>query len=380
MYVPLFNTDLREDNLVPCYVFYGEETFLADQFVDQIRDMLSGSSGEDLHLDRYDLEDSKWPEIIDTARTVPFLFHPWRILVVKIPERRAGANGRGWRKGSAAEDEGKGARFLSQADRKIIADFLAEPTPRTVIVVIMSGKVRKNDAIVRFFSSLPKSATLVREVKPFSREAVRKWAERKVQSLGKSLTDAANARLYEIVGSDLRLLANELEKLAVYVGEKRGIDEDDVNEATAWVRSYEAYELDDALTNGDFGTGTVVLNNLFAEGERPEMIVARMTTFFRNILTAQIWLREKSRGREEIFQAFFPYIKKTHGDLYRTKSQDFFKVVEGLTPTELNTILRALQQSDIKIKTTEADEKTVLEIFLMEYCLMRRRKKSTSKG
>jgi DNA polymerase-3 subunit delta len=380
VYVSLFNADLREDDLLPCYVFFGEETFLADQFVDQIRGLLSAASGEDLHLDRYDLEDSGWPEIIDTARTVPFLFHPWRILVVRVPERRPGANDRGWKKGSAAEDEGKGVKFLSQSDRKAVADFLAEPTPRTVIVVILSGKVRKNDAIVRFFSGLPRSAVAVKEVKPFSREAVKRWADGKAQELGKSLSDAANARLYDVVGSDLRLLANELEKLAVYVGEKKRIEEGDVDEATAWVRSYKSYELDDALTGADFEKGIAVLNNLFAEGEKPEMILARMSVFFRNILTAQVWLREKSRGREEIFQTFFPYIQKTHIDLYRTKSKVFFEAVEALTPAELNTVLRALRQSDLKIKTTEADEKTVFEIFLMEYCLMRKRKAPTSRG
>jgi DNA polymerase-3 subunit delta len=379
VYSSLLGSDLREDALLSCYFFFGEETFLADQFVDQLKALLSGSSGEDLHVDRYYLEETKWSEVIDSARTAPFLFQPWRILVVKVPERRPGTDKGSWKRGGPANGEGKGARYLSHADQKIIGDFLAEPPARTVLVVVMPGKVRRNDAAVRFFSSLPKSSTLVREVKPLSQEAVGKWAERRAQTLGKSLTEGAKDRLYEFVGSDLRLLANEIEKLAVFVGEKRGIDEDDVSQATAWVRSYEAYELDDALTGADFEKGIAILGNLFSEGERPEMIVARLTTFFRNVLLAQTWLREKSRDREAIFQTFFPYLQKTHVDLYRRKYGAFFGMVEGLSRTDLNRVLRELQRADIRIKTSDADEKTTLETFLMEYCLMRARKKSTSR-
>lgn len=380
MYSLLLNAEIREETLLSGYFFYGEETFLADQFVDQLRDMLAASSGEDFHVDRFYLDETKWMDIIDTARTVPFLFHPWRVICVRIPERKAGSDRGGWKKGDGDGDEGKGARFLSETDQKIIRAYFAEPSARTTLVVVLPGKVRKNDAVVRFYSSLPKSAVLVKEVKPLYYEGVKRWADRKTQALGKSLTEGAKARLYEIVGSDLRLLTNELEKLAVFVGEKRGIDEDDVNQATGWLRSYEAYELDDVLTNADFGKGVSVLSSLFSEGEKPEMILARLATFFRNVLTAQTWLREKSLTRDEIFQHFFPYILKTQGDFYRGKFGAFFSVVEGLSRADLNFVLRELQKADIKIKTTDAEEQTVLEIFLKEYCLLRGAKKAISRG
>jgi DNA polymerase-3 subunit delta len=380
VYSPVLNAEIREDSLSACYFFFGEETFLADQFVDHLREMLAVSSGEDFHVDRFYLDETKWMDIIDTARTVPFLFHAWRVIVVRVPERKPGSDKGGWKKGDADGGEGKSSRFLGEMDQKIIRAYFADPSARTTLVVILPGKVRKNDAAVRFFSSLPKPAVLVKEVKPLYFEGVRKWADRKAQALGKSLSEGAKARLYEIVGSDLRLLANELEKLAVFVGEKRGIDEDDVNQATGWLRSYEAYELDDILTSADFRKGVVVLGSMFSEGEKPEVIVARLATFFRNVLTAQTWLRERSKTRDEVFQAFFPYILKTQGEFFRTKFNGFFAVVDGLSQGELRSVLQELQKADVKIKTTDADEQTVLEIFLKGYCLLRGRKKVTSRG
>ena len=124
----------------------------------------------------------------------------------------------------------------------------------------------------------------------------------------------------------------------------------------------------------DFAKGAAILNDLLAEGDRPEQIVARLAGYFRNVLAAQTWLREKGRTKEEIFGEFFPYISKNFSDLYRRKFNEFFGVVEGLSSSELNALLGKLRKVDVRLKTTDAVSKTVLEIFLREYCLVRKTK------
>ena len=381
MFSPVLSAEIREDALAACYFFYGAEVFLAEQFVDQLRDVLAASSGEDFRVERFYLDESRWMDIIDTARTAPFLFQSWRVLAVTLPERRSGSD-KGGGRGAASEEggEGKGVKFLGEVDQKIIRGYFADPPDRTVLVVVLPGGAKKNDSVVRFFSSLPKTAVVVREIKPLSTKDLLAWADRKAQALGKSLAPEAKARLVDVVGSDLKLLTNEIEKLAVFVGDKKVIGEDDVNQATACLRSYETYAIDDALTAADFERGVTVLGSLFAEGARPEMLVGRLATFFRNVLAAQTCLREKSRTREEIFQAFFPNIQKTFTNLYNSKFKSFFSVVDGLSRADLGSLLRKLQQADIRLKTTDADARTVLEVFLKEYCLSIEKGKAISRG
>jgi len=356
------------------YLFYGEETFLAEEFIDELKNELTSSSGGEFPLTRMDLDEWKWREVIDTARTAPFLFEPWRAIVVRFPERRPGSDKA---RSKAAEPDGeddRGAKFLSVADQKILRDYFADPPLKTVLVVIKAGRVRKDDAVVRFFQSLPKASVAVAEMKPLKPAALMQRADEKARSLGKTLTEAAKKRLFEIIGPDLRLTLNEVGKLAVYVGDRKGIDEEDVNQATAWQRSYQAYELDDALAAADFAAGAAVLNDLLAEGERPEQVVGRLAGFFRNVLAAQTWLRERSRTKEEIFQTLFPQIQKSWRGLYSEKLQQFFAAVEGLSSSELNALLGKLRKVDVRLKTTEAGPKRVLEIFLREYCLARRKR------
>ncbi len=60
--------------------------------------------------------------------------------------------------------------------RRSSANTAPRPPARTVLVVVMPGKVRKNDTVVRFFSSLPKAAVTVKELKPLYPKALRAWA------------------------------------------------------------------------------------------------------------------------------------------------------------------------------------------------------------
>ncbi len=366
---------LREDALLPGYFFFGEEDVLAEEFIEDLERLLGASSEGEIHLTRFDLDESKWRDVVDAARTAPFLFDPRRILAVRIPEPKPGADRASDRRPETGE--GRGPKHLSALDQKILKDYFADPPSRTVLVIVRAGRVRRDDAIVRFFSSLPKTALAITEMKRLTEYRLMQRAEEEARSLGKTLTEGGKKRLFELLGQDLRLALNEVRKLAIFVGEKKGIDERDVDLATAGQRSFQAYELDDALAAADFAKGAAILGELFAEGERSEVILGRLAGFFRNVLAAQTWLREKSRTKDEIFQAYFPGISKTYVDLYRRKYEEFFGVVEGLSPAELNSLLVKLRELDRKLKTTgakDAGEKILIETFLREFCLARKKK------
>ncbi|MGZ5454178.1 MAG: hypothetical protein ACXW2R_08280, partial [Candidatus Aminicenantales bacterium] len=156
---------LREETLLPGYFFFGEEDFLAEEFIEELEALLASSIGGEFHLTRMDLDEAKWRDIVDTARTAPFLFEPWRAIVVRIPERKAGPDRGADKKAGADGEDGKGTKYLSGLDQKILREYFADPPSRTVIAVIRAGHVRRDDAAVRFFQSLPKTAMSVLEMK-----------------------------------------------------------------------------------------------------------------------------------------------------------------------------------------------------------------------
>jgi DNA polymerase III delta subunit len=292
--------------------------------------------------------------------------------VVWIPERSSASELRAGRKGGKAEAGRKRSRFLGSAEEKLLESYFKDPPARTILVVVQQGRIRRDDPLLRLFASFPKTSVLVREIKPYTAYQAKKWVDRKALALGKGLSEGARDRLYDIVGSDLRLLANELDKLAVFAGERKVIEAGDVDAVTAWVRSFESYEMDDILVK--------ILNGLFMEGFEPEQVVGRLAAFFQNILSAQARLQAGGESKRDIFAAFFPAIKESYQDLYRRKFNGFFGIVDGLSASDLNAVLAGLREVDWKIKTTDGDAEIALEAWLKEYCDLVGRRRATSPG
>ncbi|MGB8952588.1 MAG: DNA polymerase III subunit delta [Candidatus Aminicenantales bacterium] len=343
--------EIKEGNILPCYFFFGKEIYQAHQFIDALKNRLISPDIQGLNLERFSLEESSWVEVIDLARTVPFFFSPWRIIVVDT---------------SARED-------LSSSEEKILAGYFSSPSPRTVLVVLFSDKIPKNKSLYRFFSSLPSSQIKIKELKILKERNLFSWMDGKLSLLGKAATPEAKSRLLEVVGNNLQMLDNELEKLVTYVGEKRVIDLDDVNLVADWVKSVVEWELANSLEKADLEQCLIILDRLFTEGVKPEYVLGIISAFFRDILLAKVWLKEKKKDRKEIFRELKPRISEKYGSLYATKFHNFFALVEGLALKELNGFLAELRQIDLKMKTSDASPQALLEGFFYSYCRFQER-------
>ena len=368
MFSKALGREIGEDELAPGYLFHGEESYFADLFVLELSSLLAPGDAPDFRVDRIYLDEAGWGEVLDSARTAPFLFSHWRVIVVRAPERKPDAE-----KGREKE-----AKLISAAEEKMLTRYFADPPSRTVLVIVLPGKLQKGNAAVRFLSALP--GVVAKDAKPMKDWEVAKWMDIKARSLGKALAQDAGRRLFEIVGNDLRRLDNELEKLAVFVDEEKVITAAAVDQATAWIRDFDPYELDNALDEADLRKCLIVLDGLFKAGEKPEQILARLTAFVRNVLAAKVLLAEGGRDRKAIFKAFFPRISETYRGLYERKFAEFFALVDGLSMADVGRLLESLTETDVRIKSTDADRRTAFESFLFEYCRLRKRAGTTSRA
>lgn len=357
MYSFLFNKEIREEALVPCYFFYGEETFLAYQFVDRLKEALISPEIQDYNVERFNLEDNSWAEVLDLARTIPFFFSPWRIIVVEIPKEKK--------------------ENLPPQEQRILKDYFSSPLSKTVMVIIFSGKIKKSSALFKFFSSLSSSTAFLKEFKFLRDKSLYAWMDKKFLSQGKRVTQEAKIRLEELAGRDLRRVNNEIEKLVTFVGEKKVVDLDDVNQVSGWVKTFFDWELADSLEKADFGQSVIVLNNFFKEGIKPEYILGSIARFFRDIFLAKLLLKEKDVDKKAVFKELKPHISEKFGSFYASKFREFFSLVEKFSRSDLNHILAELEKVDLMIKTSNLSPQTLLESFLFDYCELRKREKVT---
>lgn len=339
------------------YFFYGEETYLAHLFLEELRAARPGM--EDSPVRRFDLSVQRWPEILDEARSPSLLFSTGRILLIESPHRKR-------------DNVPSPYEKLTESDKRLLSDYFADPTPATSLVFIYPGKIRPTAPLVRFFSGLS-SQVRIEEVKRLRERELVSWVRRRFASRQNTATPEAVGRLVELVGRDLRALDGEVEKVSTYAGPKQEIEAEDVDAVSGWIKSYVEWELAEHLERADYRQCLLVMHKLLEqEGVAPLRILALVAGFFRDILLAKLRLQEGLKDRKAIFREIKPQIRESYRGLYERQFRQLFSLVEDISESDLQHILDRLRDLDLKLKSTTLAFRFLMEGFLFEYCWIRR--------
>jgi len=336
-----------EPPLPPCFFFYGEETFLAWSFIEKLRSDLSPDGEAELREERFLLGEQTWTDIIDEARSVPLLFLSHRLIVTVVRK-------------------GKGDR-ISESEKRRIGEYLEDPAPQTILIIIYKGKSPKNSAFVRFFSTRTRSVRS-REVKRLREEGLHAWIEFRLRESGRRAEAGAVDRLLEFAGNEMARLDSEFEKIITFLGDKKIMEVDDVNQVSGWVKSFFEWEFTDSLEKADYEQCLLTLGKLMSkEGVAAGQIANLISWFLRDLLFAKVALREKSLDREMIFNQVRPQLRKSFGSLYSRKFRRFFAAVDRISMKSLGRLITEMERIDLTMKSTHPPAREMLERLLFHY-------------
>lgn len=340
---------------VPFYFLYGEEDYLARLILEELKLRIS-AEGKCL-VEKFELGSVSWPEVLDVARLSQGLFATWRLLILYGEYR--------------SEEEGKEKKkpqswSLSPTDKKAIRDYLASPNPQTILAVYISGDPKKIEgtSLSRFLKSFPEVKKAFIKLQAFPSEK-KQWIRQEFRLRGKSIDEVALDRLMEMVGSDLGILHQEIEKIALFIGDKKLISIEDVNQITGWVAEADVWDLEEHLERGQV-TGCIrVLDRLLAKGIKEEYILHQLAKSLNNIFLAKHLLQE-GKSQREVFKLVKPYIKEYYS-FYPRKFKSLFHAVHHLSFDALDEVLQNLKEVDLALKSTKLPPQVVFENFFFKY-------------
>ncbi|MFQ6083305.1 MAG: DNA polymerase III subunit delta [Candidatus Aminicenantia bacterium] len=338
-----FIRNLEKKNITPCYFFYGRETFLADQALTLLRSSIIPPESEDFNYNKFSLEENSWQEIISTAQTIPFLSSGRRLISVKVKDKRS--------------------ETISSVDLKILKEYFSSPASFSIIVISVENPDRKKP-LYKFFSSLSPEICCLVELKPLKENQLYLWIDDKLAKESKKLTPEGKARLIEIVGTDLRNLDNELEKLITFVGKKEIIQSEDIEEITGDLRTFAFWELSNCLEKADFEKSLKIINHLTKEGTHHLVILGVFLKFFQRLLLVKLMMKEKHSFQEISQRTSIPVFK----------TNNIIKLAQQFSGEELNLFISELKTLDLKFKSTDSSPQALLENFLYFYCTKRKKK------
>jgi DNA polymerase-3 subunit delta len=226
----------------PFYLFYGECDFLMEQAVERLcRSLLAqGTESFNLHTfygGKQGAETTDTGRIIETAQSLPFMSER-RVIVVRRTEA-----------------------YPTSALATLIP-YLQDPCPTTCLVFVCA----KADFRNKFYTFIRDAGKAIQFKNPSEKDMV-PWLMQTAKSLGLRITRRGCAYLLEMVGSQLRDLYNELEKLHVRYGTDQ-VDVEQVRELGVSSRSYTIFDLVEQISKKRAAEALKVLNRFLEEEGR----------------------------------------------------------------------------------------------------------------
>jgi DNA polymerase-3 subunit delta len=179
--------------------------------------------------------------------------------------------------------------MLKDADRlrmeawKGILAYLEVPSPTTCLICIADRVDQRNPAV----QQIERIGKILRFAAPRSEEERQRWCQRwireRAQQQGKSLSPEAELLLLNLQGSDLLRLGQEVDKLCIFVGERRDINVEAVEALVGEGRVREIFELTRAVSRRDLEAALSCLRRLLERGEDPLGILGMLARQVREI-------------------------------------------------------------------------------------------------
>ena len=336
------------------YIFHGDEEFTRSEEVAKLKAQILRDGMGDLNITVLDGRKASLDDIIAACDTLPFFTNRRLILVEGFLQRLDPPERGGDKVDSVAEDELAGK----------LAAYLKRLPPTARLLFVERAPLSPKNPILR--AAQETKDAYVREFKTPSEGELQSWVQRRAKEKGTSINREAASLLISFVGQDLRLLDQELEKLAALANYARPITAEDIKVLVTPAYEEDIFALVDALGVRDREGVMRQLQRLLAKGAHELYLLTMIVRQFRLILSVKDLAEERRLTAQEIRRE----LRISHDFIVdKLLRQGRYFELE-----ELEAILRQLLEIDQAIKTGRIEGRLALELFVVDLCRPRRAK------
>jgi DNA polymerase-3 subunit delta len=238
-------------------VLAGDEMFLRNQHLADIRKAVFGGGGDDLgmglvRLDAGALGGDAMAIVLDEARTGS-MFAAKKVVIVDPADPLL-------KKTDEEEEPPKKGGRPAPTRREMLENYVASPADSAVLVLAFSSWPKGT----RLHKALDKVGA-VRWCEPIKEFQAAGWVTRRAkEAYGKAMDGVAAARLAELIGPDLQRLDNELAKLALYEPDSPAITQKAVDALVGFQHEQKIWDMIDALASKDAPGALKKIHELWA--------------------------------------------------------------------------------------------------------------------
>jgi len=346
-----FVAEVTTGKLRPAYVFAGDEVFFRKRCREAILEHLVPPDLRDFSVFEFDLAETDLAEVLDRART-PSLMAPFQVFFVRGVKNLFG-------------------RGSNQDKLAAIEEYCKDPNPNATLIFIadhisIPADARRMDMqdkerYERIRETLGQYCAIVELSRVDEGEAVRWLNEYCATRQVKIDTDAAR-ELVDALGGDMMMVSNELEKLILYVGEKKRITLGDVETMVLAAKQRSLYELTDAISAKNRVRALEILNAILSAGEGDEAAIGHLYMLAKTFRQMLVILERNVRDQRMLWAALWQGFR-----VPPFAADDIIKQARRYkSKRELTRAIRLVAKTDLALRSNPPSKRLVLEKLILD--------------
>ena len=346
-----FESEVRARKLRPAYVLVGDEAFFQRRCRLALLEHLVAPECRDFCLQELDLAETPVPEVLDRART-PSLMAPFQVFLLRSVKTLYG-------------------RGSHEADFESIETYVRNPNPDAVLIFVADHisipadprrmELTDKERYERIRETLGRYCGVVELARVEEGEGAR-WIVEFAAARGVKVEPEAARELVDSLGADLMLISSELEKLMLYVGEKKRITLGDVEALVLAAKQCSLYELTDAISAKDRTRALEVLDALLAAGGADEAAIGHLYMLAKTFRQMLVISERKVRDQRQLWQALWQGFR-----VPPFAADDLIRQARRYSSRrDLTRALRLIARADLALRSNPPSKRLVLEQLVME--------------
>jgi DNA polymerase-3 subunit delta len=317
---------LKPEKIEPIYLLFGPEGYLRDQAADEIANAaLSETLLREFNDSTFSLRSGNARDAIAAAEQLPMM-SPRRVVRIK--------------------DLAK----LNDADEEVLLAYVNRPV-ETSVVIFNSADLDKRKKLAK---KLMQGAAF--EFALLTNVELATWARVYLREIKAEASQPVLSRIVELVGSNVRMLSNELNKLATAALPSPEITAELVEELVGRSRELMNWQLTDQMMARNRAAALRTLKHLLDDGAQPVMLIGLIASTYRRMALAHALLSKGTPPKEIFRQVPMPPFKQS----------SYLQTLNRFDSRKLARHIVRIAEADLGIKTSKATPRMQVELLVNE--------------
>jgi DNA polymerase-3 subunit delta len=328
------------------YILHGEDDFSITKSLEEIKQGLGDQALLATNTTTFDGRQLTLDQLRTVCETVPFLAEK-RLVIIEGLLGRFEPRGRSRRQKKTPPSAGQ------ENEYKSFATYLSN-IPDSTVLAIIDGRIKSNNPLFKELSvrAEVRSFPILRE------DRLQQWTKREVAEQGATISPQAVDLLTKLVGGNLWVMSNEINKLALFASGRR-IEEEDIKAIVSSAQEANVFAMVDAILDFKGGVAEQLLEQLLNRGASSAYLLVMLSRQVRMIVLAKE-MRRQRRPETEIQSR----LGLTSGFALRKTLEE----AQRYPMERLKEVYHKLLQTDLSIKRGKFEGGLALNLLIAELC------------